>query len=68
MKKKMKAITDRIRSVSQIFVDNVHIVDFDKIYNLDQKNLVNCLAFNKSKTIASLFIFFCSGVKVMKIK
>lgn len=59
----MKAITDRIRSVSQIFVDNVHIVDFDKIYNLDQKNLVNCLAFNKSKTIASLFIFFAQESK-----
>jgi glutaredoxin 3 len=40
LRKKMSAMANGARSVPQIFADNIHIGDCDKIHKLDQeKNL-----------------------------
>jgi glutaredoxin 3 len=41
LRDKMSAMTNGARSVPQIFVDNIHIGDCDKIYKLDQENKLN---------------------------
>ena len=39
----MHAMANGARSVPQIFADNIHIVDCDKIHKLDQNNNLNRL-------------------------
>ena len=41
LRDKMSAMTNGARSVPQIFVDNIHIGDCDKIYKLNQENKLN---------------------------
>jgi len=44
LREKMSAMANGARSVTQIFADNVHIGDCDRIYKLDQeKKLDNLL-------------------------
>jgi glutaredoxin 3 len=38
LREKMSSMANGARSVPQIFVDNIHIGDCDKIYKLDQEN------------------------------
>jgi glutaredoxin 3 len=38
LREKMSAMANGARSVPQIFADNIHIGDCDKIYKLDQEN------------------------------
>ena len=41
LRDKKSAMTNGARSVPQIFIDNIHIGDCDKIYKLDQENKLN---------------------------
>jgi len=43
LREKMLAMTNGARSVPQIFADNVHIGDCDKIYKLDQEKKLDKL-------------------------
>jgi glutaredoxin 3 len=43
LREKMSAMTNGTRSVPQIFADNVHIGDCDKIYKLDQEKKLDKL-------------------------
>jgi glutaredoxin 3 len=43
LREKMSAMANGARSVPQIFADNVHIGDCDKIHKLDQENKLNSL-------------------------
>jgi len=43
LRKKMTTMTNGARSVPQIFADNVHIGDCDKIYKLDQEKKLDKL-------------------------
>jgi len=43
LREKMIAMANGARSVPQIFVDNVHIGDCDKIYKLDQEKKLDKL-------------------------
>jgi glutaredoxin 3 len=43
LRKKMTAMANGARSVPQIFADNIHIGDCDKIYKLDQEKKLNKL-------------------------
>jgi len=43
LKEKMSVMANGARSVPQIFVDNVHIGDCDKIYKLDQEKKLDQL-------------------------
>ena len=43
LRDKMSNITNGARSVPQIFINNVHIGDCDKIYKLDQENKLDQL-------------------------
>jgi glutaredoxin 3 len=43
LRKKMSNMADGARSVPQIFADNVHIGDCDKIYKLDQEKKLDKL-------------------------
>ena len=43
LREKMTAMTNGARSVPQIFADNVHIGDCDKIYKLDQEKKLDKL-------------------------
>lgn len=43
LKEKMSIMANGARSVPQIFVDNVHIGDCDKIYKLDQEKKLDQL-------------------------
>ena len=47
LREKMSAMANGARSVPQIFADNIHIGDCDKIYKLDQeKKLDKLLGFD----------------------
>ena len=43
LREKMSSMTNGARSVPQIFADNIHIGDCDKIYKLDQENKLDKL-------------------------
>ena len=43
LREKMSAMANGARSVPQIFADNVHVGDCDKIYKLDQENKLDKL-------------------------
>jgi glutaredoxin 3 len=43
LRKKMTKMTNGARSVPQIFVDNIHIGDCDKIHKLDKENKLDSL-------------------------
>ena len=43
LREKMSAMSNGARSVPQIFVDNIHIGDCDKIHKLDQENKLDKL-------------------------
>ena len=43
LREKMSAMTNGARSVPQIFADNVHIGDCDKIHKLDQEKKLDKL-------------------------
>ena len=43
LREKMSAMANGARSVPQIFADNFHIGDCDKIHKLDQENKLNSL-------------------------
>jgi glutaredoxin 3 len=43
LREKMSAMANGARSVPQIFADNIHIGDCDKIYKLDQENKLDKL-------------------------
>ena len=43
LREKMTSMTNGARSVPQIFADNVHIGDCDKIYKLDQEKKLDKL-------------------------
>ena len=43
LREKMSIMTNGARSVPQIFADNVHIGDCDKIYKLDQEKKLDKL-------------------------
>jgi glutaredoxin 3 len=43
LREKMSAMANGARSVPQIFVDNVHIGDCDKIHKLEQENKLDKL-------------------------
>ena len=43
LREKMSTMANYARSVPQIFVDNVHIGDCDKIYKLDQEKKLDKL-------------------------
>ena len=43
LREKMTTMTNGARSVPQIFADNVHIGDCDKIYKLDQEKKLDKL-------------------------
>ena len=43
LREKMSAMANGARSVPQIFADNVHIGDCDKIYKLDQEKKLDKL-------------------------
>jgi glutaredoxin 3 len=43
LKKKMSTMANGARSVPQIFADNIHIGDCDKIYKLDQEKKLDIL-------------------------
>ena len=43
LREKMSAMANGARSVPQIFADNIHIGDCDKIHKLDQENKLNSL-------------------------
>ena len=43
LREKMSAMANGARSVPQIFVDNIHIGDCDKIHKLDQENKLDKL-------------------------
>ena len=43
LREKMTAMSNGARSVPQIFADNVHIGDCDKIYKLDQEKKLDKL-------------------------
>jgi glutaredoxin 3 len=43
IREKMSAMTNGARSVPQIFADNIHIGDCDKLYKLDQEKKLNKL-------------------------
>ena len=43
LREKMSAMTNGAKSVPQIFADNVHIGDCDKIYKLDQEKKLDKL-------------------------
>ena len=43
LREKMTTMANGARSVPQIFADNVHIGDCDKIYKLDQEKKLNKL-------------------------
>jgi glutaredoxin 3 len=43
LREKMSAMANGARSVPQIFADNIHIGDCDRIHKLDQENKLNSL-------------------------
>ena len=43
LRDKMSAMANGARSVPQIFADNIHIGDCDKLYKLDQEKKLNKL-------------------------
>ena len=43
LREKMSSMANGARSVPQIFADNIHIGDCDKIYKLDQENKLDKL-------------------------
>ena len=43
LREEMSSMTNGARSVPQIFVDNIHIGDCDKIYKLDQEKKLDKL-------------------------
>jgi glutaredoxin 3 len=43
LREKMSAMANGARYVPQIFADNIHIGDCDKIHKLDQENKLNSL-------------------------
>jgi GrxC family glutaredoxin len=43
LREKMSAMANGVRSVPQIFADNVHIGDCDKIYKLEQEKKLDKL-------------------------
>jgi len=43
LRKKMSAMANGARSVPQIFADNIHIGDCEKIHKLDQENKLDKL-------------------------
>ena len=43
LREKMSAMANGAKSVPQIFADNVHVGDCDKIYKLDQENKLDKL-------------------------
>ena len=43
LREKMSAMSNGARSVPQIFADNIHIGDCDKIYKLDQEKKLDKL-------------------------
>jgi glutaredoxin 3 len=43
LREKMSAMANGVRSVPQIFADNIHIGDCDKIYKLDQEKKLDKL-------------------------
>ena len=43
LRQRMSAMANGARSVPQIFADNVHIGDCDRIYKLDQENKLDKL-------------------------
>ena len=43
LREKMSAMANGARSVPQIFADNIHIGDCDKIYKLDQEKILDKL-------------------------
>ena len=43
LREKMSVMANGVRSVPQIFADNVHIGDCDKIYKLDQEKKLDKL-------------------------
>jgi len=43
LREKMSVLTNGARSVPQIFADNIHIGDCDKIHKLDQENKLDKL-------------------------
>ena len=43
LREKMTSMTNGARSVPQIFADNIHIGDCDKIYKLDQEKKLDKL-------------------------
>jgi len=43
LREKMSSMANGARSVPQIFVDNIHIGDCDKIHKLDQENKLDKL-------------------------
>lgn len=43
LREKMSAMANGARSVPQIFADNIHIGDCDKIHKLEQENKLNSL-------------------------
>ena len=43
LREKMSAMANGVRSVPQVFVDDVHIGDCDKIYKLDQEKKLDKL-------------------------
>ena len=43
LREKMSAMANGARSVPQIFADNIHIGDCDKIYKLDQEKKLDKL-------------------------
>jgi glutaredoxin 3 len=43
LREKMSSMANGARSVPQIFADNIHIGDCDKIYKLDQENRLDKL-------------------------
>ena len=43
LREKMSAMANGAKSVPQIFADNIHIGDCDKIHKLDQENKLNKL-------------------------
>jgi glutaredoxin 3 len=43
LREKMSAMANGLRSVPQIFADNIHIGDCDKIYKLDQEKKLDKL-------------------------
>jgi glutaredoxin 3 len=43
LREKMSAMANGARSVPQIFVDNIHIGDCEKIYKLNNENKLNAL-------------------------